>query len=184
MSGLWESPLTIVIGGLVLIAILGGGWLQTGHRALLYALLAALVLFAALLVTERLVRTEREQLRDTLHEITRDVESNDLERVLRHVHPANPAVRAEAETEFPRYRFHEVRIKRNLKIDIDMQHQPPKAEAEFNVVVVGSDADGLITDQRVPRFVQVTFYKDGDTWKVYSYRHSPPQEGFLEPREP
>lgn len=173
------SPVWIIVLGLLLAAMLVGGWIQTGQKALLYAAGAAVVLTSLLLLAERMVETDREQVERTLHEIARDVERNDLQAVLRHIYSGAPEIRDRAASEFPNYTFKEVRITRLRKIDVVPKHLPPKAVAEFNVVVVGSDRQGLLNDQQVPRFVVVTFYQESDgRWAVADYQHYDPQEGF------
>jgi hypothetical protein len=60
------------------------------------------------------------------------------------------------------------------------------ATAEFNVVVVLSTRDGQIVNRRIPRYVEVTFYKDEDgQWCVGAYNHFDPRRGWtVHPDDP
>ncbi len=180
MTWLVESPLLIVIMGLLVVIVLGGAWVQTGRKPLLYTAITAGIMTALLLGVERFVKTDREEVRETLFQIARDVESNDLQKVLAHVYSGSTDVRNRAASEFPRYHLTAVGIKRNLQIIVEPKHFPPKAVAEFNVVVSGTDKDGYMSERAVPRFVIVTFYKEDDHWRVRSYEHFDPQQGFME----
>jgi hypothetical protein len=179
MTWMVESPLLIVILGLLVVLVLGGAWIQTGRKPLLYAAITAGIMTALLFGVERFVQTDREQVRETLNQIARDVESNDVEKVLAHVYSGSPDIRSRAASEFPLYQFKSVSIKRNLKIIVEPKHFPPKAVAEFNVVVSGTDKAGLFSERAVPRFAIVTFYKEDNQWRVRSYEHRDPQEGFM-----
>jgi hypothetical protein len=179
MNWLLEKPLVIVVIGLVTTTVLGAIWIQTGRRAALNGLLAALVATGALLALERFVETDREQIEATLHYIAQHVERNDIEAALRYAHSEAPWMRREAETELPRYDFQQVTIKPNLEVRVLSGETPEKAVAEFNVVVVISERSGILKNSRIPRFVRVTFQKEGDEWRATDYEHFDPREGFL-----
>ena len=187
MTILLESPWpALVIGGLA-TAIVASGWLQTGRQALLYAMLAIIVLTIAAVAVERLVVTDRERVDMTLHEIARLVEQNDVNGALQYAHSGRAAVRAQAAAELPRYKFQKVTIAQNLEIKVDPKHIPPKATAEFNVIVKLGFADGSWSDQTVVRFVQVTFYQEANgEWRVADYEHAEPRRGLVgdNPRPP
>ena len=178
MTWVLEQPLPIVLIGLLSAAFLAGGWLRTGHAALLFGLLGVLFATVAMVFVERVVVTHREAVTATLQSIARRVEQNDLEGLLQHIHSEATEVRAQAQAEFPQYDFEQVKIKNNLEIDVDTDNLPPKAEARFNVVVIGSDRDHIIGRQHVPRFVIVTFHQENDQWRIYSYQHQPPGAGL------
>jgi hypothetical protein len=85
----------------------------------------------------------------------------------------------------PQYRFRRVEIKRNLGIAVFPQEHPPRATAEFNVVVELDVPQLQIQDRRIPRYVEVTFRRDQDgQWRVTDYRHDDPRQGFTIDRVP
>lgn len=177
-SFFFENPFGIAFAGILLVTVLGGAWLQTGKRGLLIGAIAAAVAAILLLVLERTVITETERVKATVDRLARIVETGDLPSLLKQIHPDAEEIKAKVSQEFPRYKIKEVDIKSGMKVDLFKDHKPPKAIAEFNVVVVGGDASGLLSDHRVPRFVILTFYKDGEDWKIWHYEHFDPTHGM------
>jgi hypothetical protein len=179
MDWLFENPLPAIIVGGLTAAMLGGGWLQTGRKWLLYAMLAAITLTFGAVIIERLVVTDREQITTTLHEIAAAVERNEIDTALTYAYSGSPEVRSHAAAELARYEFSQVDIKRNLEIEVYPGANPPRAVAEFNVTVQLSVRNTLYTNQRIPRWVQVTFYQEDDgAWRVGAYQHDEPTRGW------
>lgn len=178
MNWLWEDPVVIALLGLVTIAILAFGWMQTRSRAMFSATLGALALTAMLLLVERWVQTERELIDLTLRQIAVDVERNDLDAILSHVYSGAPQTLAQARAEFPRYHFKRVDIKRNLEVELDESQQPPLAIATFNVRVDVTELSTQIMHP-VARFVRLTLRKESGTWKVATYEHDEPHRSVI-----
>jgi hypothetical protein len=188
MTWLTENPFPVLLIGSLTTAILAGGWLRTGSKWLLFAVIAAIAVTVGLVLAERWIVTDREQVTQTLHDLAAVVERNEVATALNYAYSKAPAVRNQAANELPLYRFSEVNIKSNLKVEVFPKLDPPMATAEFNVVVVLTTRDGLITNRRIPRYLEVTFYKeDGGQWRVGAYNHFDPRRGFTvdpEDREP
>ncbi|HUG70333.1 MAG TPA: hypothetical protein VMM76_21470 [Pirellulaceae bacterium] len=178
MTWLLENPTTVSVLGGITAVVFGAIWLQTGRKIELYIMLAVVAGVVGVLIAGNVWKSDRQQVKTTLHQIARDVERNDVDAVLAHLHPRMTAVRHRAATEMPSYKFDEVKIKQNLEIEVFPTESPPRAVSSFNVVVVASDRSGLINNRRVPRFVQVTFLKVGDHWRISDYSHEDPREGF------
>jgi hypothetical protein len=174
------GALPVILIGVISVVLLGAGWAKTGRKEVLYGLIAIIFLCALVLGLQRFVVTDGEKVLATLHQIANDVERNDLEAVLKHIHSQSPRIRAEAESEFPRYRFKEVKITRIREVISEPKHVPPQVIVQFSVVVTGTDADGTIGEQPVPRYVEATFHKDDDgVWRVHHYEHFPPQQSIM-----
>ncbi|HPM83134.1 MAG TPA: hypothetical protein PLF81_20665 [Candidatus Anammoximicrobium sp.] len=186
MTTILENPLPALLIGSLTTVILAGGWLRTGSKWLLAAIVAAILLTIGAVLVERFVVTDREQVTQTLFDIADLVERNQVNEALEYAYPKTPAVRSQAAAELPLYRFSEVNIKRNLEVKVFPERNPPMATADFNVVVVLSTREGLITNRRIPRYVEVTFYKDDDgQWRVGAYSHDDPRRGFtVDPDDP
>ena len=178
MSWLLENPLAVLVLGGITALVFGAIWLQSGRKLELYIMLAILAVVVGVLVVGNFWKSERKQVKATLFQIANDVERNDLDAVLAHLHPNMSAVRQRVKNEMPTWKFEEVKIKQNLEIEVFPDESPPRAVTSFNVVVVLSDRSGLINGRRVPRFAHVTFLKQGDNWRVSDYDHEDPQEGF------
>lgn len=180
MIWLTENPFPLLLIGTLTTAILASGWLRTGSKWLLAGVLAAIAVTAGLVLTERWIVTDREQVTQTLHEIAAAVERNDVEGALQYAWSGAPHVYSQANAELRLYRFSEVNIKRNLEVEVFPHHDPPMATAEFNVVVVLTTRNGMFADRRIPRYVEVTFYREADgRWAVGGYDHFAPQRGFM-----
>jgi hypothetical protein len=161
MMWLFEQSLLLVVLGTIAVVVLGFTWLQTGRRPLLYAALACVVLTVCGVLIGRWVVTDREAIDAVLRQMAREVERNDLDAVLQHVHSQSPQIRARASAEFPQYQFESVSIKSNLQITVDQAKNPPEAVAKFNVLVVGSLRDQSIQHSRALRYVVVSHVSKG-----------------------
>jgi len=179
---LFESPMLVIVIGLTTAALLGGLWLQTGKRFLLVLLFAMLALTAGFVFLERSVETDREQVDRTLHQIARDIERNDRDALLAHIHSKAVDFRQEAAAEMGRYEFEQVKIKSNLQIEVDASTDPKTAIAKFNVVVVGSGARLGDRTRRAPRYVTLEFEQEDGEWRIRTYRHESAAVGFQRKR--
>lgn len=175
MTWLFETPVYILCWGVLITACFLSGWIQTRRRPLAYLTACSLLITGSLVAVEHYVVTPLEEIELTLHQIAEDLESNHLANVLQHLHPrAREHVRYRAENEFPHYRFDRVAIKKNLEIELNTKAQPWEATARFNVLAIGNLAGRRGETIRVPREVEVTFWRDGDQWKVTDYKHQQP----------
>jgi hypothetical protein len=173
-----DHPLSIILIGVVLGVFVGGAWTATGRKELLYALGAVVALTVAWLAVERFVVTDREAVQATLAEIARDVQANNMQKVLGHIAKGNPSLVARAQAEMPNYQFTECRITKIHKTDIDAGSEPRSALVEFNVIVTGAFSQGgFEASGRYARWVQLQLIREADgKWRVQNYDHAPPQE--------
>jgi len=175
MTWLVEEPVYIAILGVITTAFLVYAWMQTGYRWMLHAMFAAIALTIGLLLLERMVETEPELVEKTVHRIARDVETNDLDRILPHVYSGAPVTLGDAKREFARHVVSDVVIKHNLEVRLVPNESPPLAEVSFNVGLnVRERRDGGISYGPVRLFVELTMRKEGGEWKVASYRYQDP----------
>jgi len=177
----FESPLTIVALGVAIIFAIGAAWTATGRQELLYALAAAIMLLFAGLITERLVVTDREQIRATLQEIARDVKNNDHRRILGHIHSSATAIKQKAQAEMPKYKFTDFRITKIHSIDVDRSAAPLSAVVELNVVGGGTFHEQGLQMDHVARWVKLHLLKEKDgRWTVAEYEHDDPQRMIMQ----
>jgi hypothetical protein len=174
-----EQPLAVVILGVVLGLGVGLAWTSTGRREWLFALGAVAVLTIAGLIVERAVVTDKEAITATLNEIARDVKSNNVRALLKHIASKATEVQQQAETEMPRYKFDECRVTRVHNIDIDVSSEPRSAIVEFNVIAAGSFSEGgfVLSGEQIYRWVKLQMVRESDgRWKVQSYEHAEPKQ--------
>lgn len=181
MTWILEEPIYILVLGIVMLVFLGFVLIQTGYRGVLHAMLGVAALTVGLLILERSVETRKEQIEAALHDMARDVQSNDLDAVYSHVYSGAPEVLADAKREFPRYTFHDVNIKSNMEVTFEQGHEPPKAFVTFNVVV-DVQRSGF-RDRRVPRFVRLTLIHEQGQWRVADYSHENPVNAMKLPAQ-
>lgn len=182
MTWLFESPLIIVVLGVLLILGLGAAWSATGRQELLYGIAAALVLLFLGLVTERLTVTDNEAIRATLLQIARDVQSNNRRALARHIYSGAPELKSKADTELPNYEFTECRVTQVYNVDVDSSAEPRSAIVEFNVVVSGTFhvMGDRYSDSGIPRWVKLHFVREKDgRWTVQEYEHAEPTRGMF-----
>jgi len=181
MTWLCEHPFTIVAVGVAILLGLGAAWSNTGRKELLFAMVAALVVLVAAIVTERLVVTDREAIELTLNQIARDVQSNNHYAVKRHIHPSAPELKKKAEAELPNYQFTECRVTKIHQIDVDTHAEPRSAMVELNIIVSGTfKYGGFEGTGTYPRWVRLHMLRDKDgRWTVVEYEHDDPQRMIM-----
>lgn len=172
-----DQPLVIVLIGIAAGVVVGGLWTASGRQELLYALGAVVALTTVWLIVERLVVTDREAIAQTLAEIARDVENNDLNRLVKHIAKGNPSLVARAKAEMPNYDFSECRVTKIHNTDVDASAEPRSAKVQFNVVASGTFRQGgLEVSDTVPRWVELQMVREEDgRWRVIDYQHAEPQ---------
>lgn len=182
MNWLFEQPLIIVLIAVAATLACGALWSATGRKELLFAALAALLLLAAGLVTEKLVVTDGEAIRATLQEIASDVRRNDQQALLQHIDASAPELKQKAKSELPNYRFSECRITRVNLVDVDASAEPRSAIAEFNVVASGTFRyEGTELTDTIPRWIKLQLVKNKDgRWRVIHYEHDDPQRMLMD----
>jgi low affinity Fe/Cu permease len=169
MSWVLEQPVPIIFIGVVTVAILFGGLVKTGKKWLLYVMIGAAIFFAALVVVEQLVVTARERVENTVYQIARDVESNEVEAVVRHLSKARPELRSQARRYMSYLEIEQAKVKPDLKVELNFGQDPPTATAKFHAVIMGSDPGGQVRNQRYPKGFIVRFVLEDGAWYVYDY---------------
>lgn len=180
MNWLVEQPLPILIGGIVVAAGFAAAAYSTGRGVMLWGLLAAALVTAALLALEHFVVTDVERIEDQIYSAAAAVQNNDLDGVLAHVSPQAAEARAQIEAAMPPHLIRSVSVKSNLKVVVHVparDSEPMIAEASFNCVIDAARRDGAYAGV-VPKFFVVRFRKEAGQWLVTGYEMRDPREGF------
>ncbi len=170
MMELMEQPWTIGGLGVLLVVILFSGWVKTGHAALIPAFILAGLLFGGLLLVERLVQTEKEQVTGALYDILSDVEGNDLPAVLQHIHSTAKPLREEAQSYMPRFHFTEAHATDVKSVTVEQSSSPPRAKIEFTV---RARVEESMDRRAFMGFIVLQMQKEDDRWRVTSYEKRP-----------
>ena len=180
MTALYESPFLALATGIPTSVILIAIWPQTGVHKLLIAAGAIVALTLGLVFLESAVKTPRERIYETIFAIADAVEREDFDTAIGYVMPDAEIVRSQALNELKKYEIGSISVKSNLLVLLDHTNDPPTALTGFNVVVKGSAQHLGITNQSVPRYLEVTFqyHQGNDAWYVTSYGHTDIREGI------
>jgi hypothetical protein len=182
MSQIYESPLPLLLLGLVLLAGCTVGWLKTADKRLILGALLGLLIAVGGIIIERMVVTDREQIERVIYAVAADVQAGRIEEAVSHINPDSAELRDRARTELRLYRVSDIRVKRPIEMTVRPEREPTHATAEFNVVVTGGDGCGTIQNQNVPRFLIVHFVKKDGRWYADDYEHHDPLYGMRENR--
>ncbi|HYW78966.1 MAG TPA: hypothetical protein VE890_05285 [Thermoguttaceae bacterium] len=142
MTALLESPLPILLFGIVVLAGLGIALLRTGRGVLLAAMAGVVLLVAAGLALEWLVVTDGERIEATLEGVAEAIQANDLERTQAYCTESNTQSRSEAARAMRMVEFTEIKIT-DLDITVNDLTSPPTATALFTARVTARDKAGL-----------------------------------------
>jgi hypothetical protein len=137
MAWLVENPWPIMLaGGAVELALLFMLFTTGRVKVMLYMVLAGAVI-GGLLLVEKYVVTDREQIETMLQEIADALEQGDAKTVVAHISETAKDTRSSAYRAV-QLRPREVRINNDLKIDVRDDVDPPQAEASATVTVTGT----------------------------------------------
>jgi hypothetical protein len=174
MTWFVESPwpsLTLGIGLEVILAIY---LVRSGRAIVIAAMVGVLALTAGLVVLERIVVTESEQVEDTLDEIAQALVANDSSAVLA-LFSSNSPRRAEVQSAMSRVKVSEAKIGGDLEVRLNPLTVPPSASAYFIGHVQVKGARETIPYEHLVRKFKVTLHKQGDRYRVFDYEDADPR---------
>ena len=173
-----ENPLPAMVAGGLLTFLLCMGLIQTRRHTFLALAGASLLATIGMVLLERKVVTQWEQIEHTLKDICTDLETNAPENVLRYISSRADQLKRRANIRMRQGIIVEASVKPNLRIDLLSDHHPPLAQARFNGVlkVRGRLSKGV---RIIPRFFVVDFRKEEDgMWRVTDFEASDPRDGL------
>jgi hypothetical protein len=162
-----ESPVPILVVGILVEAVLVIALLRTGRGILLAPItVVALIVLAGVLI-ERLVVTERKQVAAAIAEAAAAIEADDMNRLTACISPSpeGDKTRALARDLHTIWRVTQIRI-RNLNVSINAYTNPRTATATFTAIVTGGDRAGAISDVTRPAEVKVTLQLESGRWLI------------------
>jgi hypothetical protein len=179
VTDIMERPFLIAVAGAAVAAVLFFFWLQIRRKELLWFMLIVFLATLSMLLVERTVQTDREEIGATLHQIASLVENNDFAAALDFVHSASEGAHDRAEAELNSLRFERAQIKQNLEIDVAEGTSPPTATATFNAVVVLSEGGGgRYVGRPIPVYLEVKLLKEAGRWQVVDFTADVATRGF------
>lgn len=149
MDAIYESPIPVLLVGLVVGSVLGVGYLNTRDRRFLIGVGAVIALVVAGIALERSVKTDREQIAETLDQLAAALQADGLaENTADDVIAAVMLVITEEETESAQrtrqiadtnLRLAKITRARysNLRVEVNKLSLPPSAEVRFDATISG-----------------------------------------------
>jgi hypothetical protein len=172
MTVFLESPMPVLVIGVIAEVILLGFLVGTRRGVLLVPMAAVLVLMLVGVVVERLVVTERERVANTLYDAAAAIEANDTDRVKTFVAKTSSDVLRRAVYYMNLVEFESIRL-HNLRIQINKLTSPPSAEARFDGTARYSDRTGNIPYSYYSSSFRVKLVLEPDGWKVQDVEGDP-----------
>ena len=174
MITLLETPVPIILFGILAEAVLGLILLRTGRGVLLWVMIGVAVLVAAGVGLERMVVTERERIEAVLEAAVAAVAANDKDAVLVHVDPDDKETRRLVHWAFGRAKFTEAKITR-LEISFKELASPPRATAKLSGMVSFQESSGLTAYETYPVSFSIDLRRTGDTWLIedHEWKNNP-----------
>jgi hypothetical protein len=176
MDAFFESPIPVLLAGLIVGSVLGFFYLNTQHRGLLVAMGVVLAAVVAGIALERSVKTDREQIAETLDELASALQADGLqENTAREVIGAVKLVISEeadrtrqlAETNLSLAKITEARYS-NLRVEVNKLSLPPSAEVRFDARISGEGRgvlSSVVTHHAYPlEFVIKMVYEKDDRY--------------------
>ncbi len=168
MSIFVESPWPAIAVCTVLIFGRGVLFLRTGSAWVIAALVACVGLMVGMVVLERAIVTETEQVEDTLHGIAEYLEANDIPMVVASFAPNCPGI-GPARSALNRVTVQSATVGRDLEVRINRLTSPPTATAYFTGRVQARDKSGTIPYENYIRKFKVRLERHGDRWLISDY---------------
>lgn len=172
MNWIFASPWPILIAGLVIEVLLLAALIRSGRGALLAAVAGVGVLTGLLLLVERLIVTETEQVEATLDELSAALVRNDLNAVLAFISPTANDVRTLAQTSLPSVVINEAHIGSDLSIQVNERTNPPTALATFTGRFQFKLVRGASPYENMVRKFRVGLSKQDGRWLIVAVEES------------
>ncbi len=176
MYWLTEDPTYAVMTGLLVALALGCFGYMAKERILSILAVLAILLTIGVVIAERAIITDREEIESTLYDLAGYVANNRHDDILRHIDPNSEAYRA-AQQEMPKSVFKSCNIYSINELEVDDSSSPPSAVSDF--VATGSGTAAAIGEGWGRRAVTLHWKKFPDgSWKIVRYSHREPTSDF------
>lgn len=136
MNTLLENPFPIYAGGALLATFCGLVFLARRNLPSLLTLVGAVLLTLVLIITERMVVTDAEEIQVVTETLMVALERNDVPGVIAAIDPAATEVRSHAETLMPLVRVSDTGAA-SIQVVVDATAVPLAAVSEFHAKVDG-----------------------------------------------
>jgi hypothetical protein len=168
MTTFVESPWPAVALCTVLLLVFGTLFVRTGRASILVAMVAVIGALVGLVVIERMIVTDTEEVEDTLHGIAQNLAANAIPEVLASFAPSCPGI-GQARSALNRVTVESATVGRDLQVRINKLTSPPTATAFFTGRIQAKDNSGTIPYENYIRKFKVKLERHGDRWLIADY---------------
>lgn len=168
LTTLLENPVPIYAVGAVLATLCGLAFLARRNLPSLFAFAGVVGATLLLVLVERLVVTDREEVEAAVVELMKAIEENDLPTVVATIDPAATEVRSDAERLMPLVKVEDTGAT-SLRVEVDTSTESLTAVAKFRGKIDGIHKS---SGQRVFYFEEVYLFwgKREGQWLVVDYQ--------------
>lgn len=168
MTTLLENPLPIIVAGGLAATLALVVFLSRRNAASLAALVGAVAVTAILLLVERFVTTDREQVENSIAAMLDAVEANNVAGVLDHIDPAAAKIRADVQALMPLIKV-DVANAASVDVTVDDATNPPSAAVTCRAYLHGIHHQSGTPVGYINQQVDLHWLKRGDRWLLDSY---------------
>ena len=173
MTAIFENPLPLLFVGIVVEAILITLFYGMQKKVWLVPIAGVLLAMVALVIVERVVVTEREEVEHTVDQIAAALRANDTNAVLSHLSDSARESRSRAKWAMGRIEINSVKVS-GLEITVNRLTSPPSAKAVFSGVIRFKDRKKEYPYKAYGSKFEVELRKEGGRWKVTAHSESNP----------
>lgn len=174
MDAFYESPIPVLLAGLIVGSGLAVAYLNTRQRGLLVAIGLVVAAVIGGVVLERSVKTDREKIAGTLDELASALEAEGLpENAPEHVIPAVNRVISESAKRTQGLAATNLSLAKitrasysNLRVEVDEFSIPPSAEVRFDAKISGEGRPPLndvVAHRTYPLEFEITMVYETDS---------------------
>lgn len=168
MTLLFENPLPIAVVGGLLATLALVVFLARRTGASLAALVGVVAVTLLLVLVERLVVTDREQVENALDGMLAAIQANDVPATIEFIDPAAAKIRTDAQALMPQIKV-EVANAGSVEVTVDDAAEPPTAMSRFRAFLHGTHgASGALVGY-INQQVDLHWVKRGDRWLIDDY---------------
>lgn len=163
-----ESPWPSLMLGVVVEALLAIALVRTGRAAIVAPMLFVLAVTTGLVILERTIVTESEEVEDALDAVASALEANDLPAVLAAFSPDCTRL-GEVRSALSRFTVVRAHVGGDLEVRPNRLTLPPSATAYFTGRVEGKDKRGAVPYEHMIRKFKVRLERHGQKWLIADY---------------
>ena len=176
MTSFVESPWPSVMLGLALEAVLVIVLVQIRRPVVIALMAGVLAVTVGMLVVERMVVTENEEVEDMLDGLASALVTNDSPSIMAMLTDDSPR-RNEVQSILSRVTIRDARVGGDLEIRLNKLTIPPSATTYFTGRVDAKDNRGTIPYEHLIRRFKVTLHKQNGHWRLFDYSEQDRQKG-------